>query len=333
MSVKEKNITKENNELPVISFDDNHPTTKSLIEEVLSGLNKKQKTIPPKFFYDSKGSKLFDQITQLPEYYPTRTEIGIIKTYRNEMAQCIGKSPVLIELGSGSSLKVQLLLEGLQPVIYIPIDISRDHLLESSRSLARYFPDISVHAVCDDYSSSLSLPDLPQGHPKVAFFPGSSIGNFEPEEALALLQRVADILGPGGGMLIGVDLQKDAKILNAAYNDDQNVTSEFNLNLLTRINSETEADFDITKFYHHAYYNEKMERIEMHLVSSEAQEVNVNGESFQFQAGESIHTENSCKYTLQSFRKMAALAGFETVKVWTDSKSYFSIHYIELPKV
>jgi dimethylhistidine N-methyltransferase len=331
MSLNEKINSNDDSDLPVVSFDDHHPTTNSFMKEVLTGLSQKQKTIPPKFFYDAKGSKLFEKITQLREYYPTRTEIGIIKDHRVEMAQYIGNSPVLIELGSGSSLKVQLLLEGLQPIIYLPVDISRDHLLESSHSLAQCFPDIAIHAVCADYSQPLVLPDLPDGHPKVAFFPGSSIGNFEPAGALELLHRVADLVGPGGGLLIGVDLQKDEDILNAAYNDNQNVTSAFNLNLLTRINHETEANFDITKFAHHAFYNAKLGRIEMHLVSREAQKVSVNGTPFQFKKGESIHTENSYKYTLQSFQKMAALAGFEPVKVWTDSNSYFSIHYLELP--
>ncbi|MBF0383870.1 MAG: L-histidine N(alpha)-methyltransferase [Magnetococcales bacterium] len=315
---------------PAIGFDDFHPTQDSLLQEVLKGLAKEQKTIPPKFFYDANGSKLFDEITQLTEYYPTRTEIELIKTHRQEMARYIGSSIELIELGSGSSLKVQLLLEGLKPSIYIPVDISREHLLESCQRLAEYFPEIYIHAVCADYSSKLELPDLSNGNRKVVFFPGSSIGNFEPQAAANLLENVATLVGQGGGLLIGVDLQKDHAVLNSAYNDGKGVTAAFNLNLLNRINSETGADFNLDKFSHKAFYNSQEERIEMHLVSNKEQQINVNGSNFKFCKGESIHTENSYKYSVQSFQKLAASVGFKPVKTWVDPQSYFSIHYLEM---
>ena len=250
-----------------IRFHDAHPAPADVRADVLAGLGQPRKRLPPKLFYDQAGSRLFDAITELPEYYPTRTEIEILREHGAEMADHLGRGCVLIELGSGSSLKIQILLAALQPRVYVPVDISRDHLLDSAHALAARFPQLSIHATCADYSVPFQLPLEPDWPQLAAFFPGSSIGNFDPEEAGRFLERVARLLGEGGRLLIGVDLRKDPAILNAAYNDAQGVTAAFNLNLLTRINRELEGDFDLAAFAHRAFFNEDRSRIEMHLVS------------------------------------------------------------------
>jgi dimethylhistidine N-methyltransferase len=221
-----------------VSLYDRHPAPADLRAEVLHGLTRPQKCLPPKFFYDRRGSLLFDAITTLPEYYPTRTEIGILRAHGAAMAGLLGKGQVLIELGSGSSLKIQTLLAALEPAMYVPLDISRDHLLASAEALAERFPWLAIRAVCADYSGPFDLPLGPDGTERAAFFPGSSIGNFEPAQASTLLGRIGAVLGPGGRLLIGVDLVKDVRVLEAAYNDGQGVTAAFNLNLLARINRE-----------------------------------------------------------------------------------------------
>jgi len=313
-----------------LEFFDDHPAVADVRAEVLEGLGRAQKTLPPKLFYDARGSQLFDAITELPEYYPTRTEIGILRESGAEMADLLGRGQVLIELGSGSSLKIQTLLAALQPRLYMPVDISREHLLASAQTLCKRFPALAVHAVCADYSAPFRLPLGPDAGPLAAFFPGSSIGNFEPEEALALLRRVAERLGPGGRLLIGVDLRKSSERLEAAYNDAQGVTAAFNLNLLHRLNRELGANFVLDDFSHRAFFNAERSRIEMHLVSRRDQEVRVAGERFRFRAGETIHTENSCKYGIEDFQALAARAGFVPERVWTDAEDLFSVHALRL---
>lgn len=320
-----------------IHFYDLHPTLADFKAEVCRGLSVHPKTISPKFFYDQFGSKLFDDITELPEYYPTRTEIGILQEHGEEMARLLGKDCWLWELGSGSSKKIRVLLDSLQPFAYLPIDISKEHLLHSAQALATDYPDLEIHAICADYSSDFQLPPDCVPTPtsgneinRVAFFPGSSIGNFEPSQAQELLQRVAHLLGPNGALLIGVDLKKDPACLHIAYNDAQGVTAAFNLNLLTRINRELQADFNLTQFEHQAFYNDQLGRIEMHLVSKCSQEIQVDGQRFAFAEGENIHTENSYKYTVEQFHAIASRADFEPVRVWTDPARLFSVHCLQV---
>lgn len=309
-----------------VNFYDLHPAPADMRSEVLAGLYRKQKSIPPKFFYDQRGSELFDAITRLPEYYPTRTEIGILERHGDEMAELVGRDALLVELGSGSSLKIRVLLEALDPAVYVPVDISKEHLLTSARDLAGSFPGLEVHAACADYSAPFDLPFDDRGRDRAAFFPGSSIGNFHPAEARRLLERVGVLLGSGGKLLIGVDLIKAPAILNAAYNDAQGVTADFNINLLKRINRELDANFDLDAFSHHAFYNREETRVEMHLVSHGEQRVSVAGEGFYFREDESIHTENSYKYSVEGFHALAGDAGFEAERVWTDPQRLFSVH-------
>ncbi|AGA88885.1 putative methyltransferase [Thioflavicoccus mobilis 8321] len=309
-----------------VRFYDYHPTPADIRAEVLAGLAAPAKYLPPKLFYDERGSQLFDAITELSEYYPTRTEIGILRAHGAEMAERLGRGSVLIELGSGSSLKIQTLLAALEPRVYIPVDISREHLLKSARALATRFEDVRIRATCADYSRDFELPLDPDWRDLAAFFPGSSIGNFEPTEARRLLTRVANLIGDGGRLLIGVDLPKDPLILEAAYDDAQGVTAVFNRNLLTRINRELDGDLDPQAFAHQARFNAVHSRVGMHLVSRTDQQVRVAGEVFSFRQGESIHTENSYKYDLTDFQRLAREAGFTTEQVWTDPEQLFSVH-------
>lgn len=321
-----------------VRFHDHHPTPADLREEVLVGLAATTKRLSPKFFYDQRGSRLFDAITELPEYYPTRTEIDILVAHGAEMAEHLGRGQVLVELGSGSSRKIQILLSALAPSVYMPVDISREHLLDSAETLALHFPALHIEAVCADYSGPFALPLDPGWGRPAAFFPGSSIGNFEPAPAARLLRRVAAVLGAGGRLLIGVDLVKDLAVLEAAYNDAQGVTAEFNLNLLARINRELGADFDLGAFVHQARFNPAPDpalvggpgRIEMHLISTRDQQVRVAGRVFDFGEGEGIHTESSYKYDLAGFRRLAAEAGFHTEAVWTDPGARFSVHCLRV---
>ncbi|QKT03725.1 L-histidine N(alpha)-methyltransferase [Ectothiorhodospiraceae bacterium 2226] len=314
---------------PRVHFYNHRPAPARLEQEVLAGLAARSKAIPPKFFYDARGSALFDAICEQPEYYPTRTEIAILRRHAGEMAGLMGPNALLIELGSGSSQKVRLLLEALQPAAYMPLDISEQHLLRAAHALAEDYPWLEVHAACVDYSSSLTLPPCPPGARRVAFFPGSSLGNFEPDQAQAFLKRVADAVRPDGGLLIGIDLKKDARVLDRAYNDAEGVTAAFNLNLLARINRELGADFDLDGFEHCAFYNAARGRVEMHLVSRRDQQVRMAGRTVRFAAGEHIHTENSYKYSVAEFQALARGAGFAPVQVWTDPQGLFSVHYLQ----
>ena len=305
------------------------PTTDTFLDEVKAGLAQPQKAIPSKYFYDQRGSALFDQITELDAYYPTRTETAIMERHIGGMAEQIGKSALLVEYGSGSSTKTRILLDHLDLAAYVPIDISCEHLFRTSDGLAEAYPGLDILPVCADYTSAFALPDVRAAR-TVVYFPGSTIGNFQPDEAEAFLRRIADVCGTGGGLLIGVDLKKDRATLEAAYDDSEGITAEFNLNVLRRINLELGADFDLDAFAHRAVYNAEKGRIEMYLVSRRDQQVLLDGTSVAFQEGETIHTENSYKYSLADFARLAARAGFAVEQVWTDEAERFSVQYLEV---
>lgn len=298
-------------------------------EEVKAGLSAEQKFLSPKFFYDKRGSELFDKITRQPEYYPTNTELDLLRQHMPEIAHLMGNHSILMELGSGSSIKIRLLLEALQPAIYVPMDISREHLIDSSKQLAADYSWLEIHAACVDYSHPWKIPDFGPGRYN-AFFPGSSIGNFEPDNALRLLKQISSLVGKNGGLLIGVDLKKDITRLDKAYNDAKGVTAEFNLNILSHINHHLHADFNLEKFAHKAFYNETYGRIEMHLECLRDHQVHIGNDIYEFIAGETIHTENSYKYTVEQLQELAAQASFAPVKVWVDDNELFSIHYLKV---
>ncbi len=314
-----------------IQFYDYHPEQSDFYNEVVVGLKATPKVIPPKFFYDEVGSNLFEQICQLPEYYPTRTEQEILSKNAREIANIIGTHSYILEPGCGSCEKIKILLDTLRPKAYVPMDISKDFLQKSAQAISDEFPWLDVHAACVDFTAPIELPFCPENEHKLAFFPGSSVGNFEPKHAKQFLRQVVDMVGKGGGMLIGVDLKKEEQLLCDAYNDDAGVTAEFNLNLLSRINDELDANFNLEHFDHHAFYNSDIGRIEMHLVSQKSQEIKVGEHLINFTAGESIHTENSYKYTIKEFQQLAGDAGFMPVDVWTDDEKLFSVHYFEVP--
>ncbi len=314
-----------------IFFHDRSVPEASLTSQITRGLRRTPKTIAPKFFYDQRGSELFDAICKLPEYYLTRADVEIIDTYADAIAQALGANIQLVEFGSGSSLKVQLLLDAVQPEIYMPIDISKEHLVLSCQSLARKFPWLTIHAVCTDYSTAHDLPYYGSGLRLSGFFPGSSIGNFEPAEASRFLANVKQLLGPGGAFIVGVDVKKDPAMLEAAYNDKQGITAAFNLNVLARINAELGADIDVDQFEHQAHYNADLGRIEMHLVSRRAQDICIDGEIFHFDALETIHTECSYKYSIGEFQDLARRSGIVAKDVWTDDGGLFSVHLLEVP--
>lgn len=311
------------------AIHDLQPSVPALLQDALLGLEKKQKSIPAKYFYDQRGSQLFEEICKLPEYYPTRTEILILQTYIGEITAYMGKTNLLIELGSGSGIKTRLLLQATRPAAYFPVDISREQLLSASTVLAQEFPDIPITAVCADYTASFGLPELGPLRmvPRRIFFPGSTIGNFTPNEARLFLRSLHHLAQETGGLLIGVDLKKKKLLLEAAYNDTQGVTAAFNLNLLTRLNRELNANFNLHAFQHQAFYNEEEGRVEMHLVSIREQVVTICGRRFEFKPGESIHTENSYKYTPEEFRELAEGAGFRSRAIWCDDRNLFSVHY------
>lgn len=303
--------------------------------DLLAGLSRAPKAVAPKYFYDAAGSALFDRICELPEYYPTRTERHILERYGREIAEVVGPRADIIEFGAGSLEKIRIVLRSFDahalPRRYFPIDISGAHLEEAARRLHGECPWMQVRPIAADYmrEEQLSGLDASTGR-RVGFFPGSTIGNFEAPEAMAFLRLAARLL-EGGGLLVGVDLVKDPDILHRAYNDAQGVTAAFNLNVLHRANTELSADFDLREFAHYAYYDPHKHRIEMHLVSRCAQRVRVAGQSFHFEEGESLHTENSHKFTIEGFRKLAVSAGFRPGPVWTDEARLFSVHWLESP--
>lgn len=299
--------------------------------EVLHGLQKPQKELPSKYFYDEKGSRLFEQICALDEYYIPRTEAAIMADCIDGVAELIGPCAFLLEYGSGSCEKVRLLLDNLlDPAAYSPIDISREQLIRVSRELSSEYPHLEVMPVCADYTGNFELP-VPREYCQrtVVYFPGSTISNFDPEPAVRFLEDVAGVCGEDGGLLIGVDLKKDPAVLHRAYNDGQGVTAAFNLNLLERINRELGADFEPDSFEHYAFYNPGESRIEMHLVSQREQEIHIGETTISFQTGESIWTESSYKFSLDDFERMAARAGFRVKHTWTDRQTWFSVQYLE----
>ncbi|TYS67860.1 L-histidine N(alpha)-methyltransferase [Sutcliffiella horikoshii] len=298
-------------------------------EEIVKGLSAPVKTISSKYLYDHRGSELFEMITELEEYYPTRTEMKIFNEKIQEITMAVGDVHTLIEYGSGSSNKIKALLHNFASLKeYVPIDISRDFLFQSSLELAMQFPHITIKAVCGDYTGPLTLPLEAKGK-KVIFFPGSTIGNFEPVEVRNFLMKSAKLLDEGDGFLIGVDMKKDSEILEKAYDDGKGITAAFNLNLLTRMNRELGANFNEEQFEHLAYYNKEKGRIEMHLESQCDQRVNIGDHEFSFREGETIHTENSYKYSIDQFQTLAMECGFEPSKVWTDDEEKFSVHYLK----
>jgi dimethylhistidine N-methyltransferase len=313
-----------------LTLDDPRPSTARFLADVLRGLGCRPRELPCKYFYDEAGSDLFERITDLPEYYPTRTERAIMERHAGEMAGLLGSRCQLIEYGSGSSAKTRLLLDHLaEPAGYVPIDVSGEHLLRSAAALAADYPDLSVLPLCADFTGPLHLPEPPQpAARRVVYFPGSTIGNFTPEEAVGLLRATARRCGPGGGLLLGVDLRKDTQVIEAAYNDRQGVTAAFNRNLLVRINRELGADFAVGQFAHRAFYDAEHGRIEMHLVSRRDQRVQVAGAEFYFATAESIRTEYSHKYAGETVNHLAAASGFVARRAWTDERGYFAVHYL-----
>ncbi|MFQ5763402.1 MAG: L-histidine N(alpha)-methyltransferase [Rhodospirillales bacterium] len=315
----------------ITQFADAEDGREAFLDDVFRGLTRPQKKIPCKYFYDDRGSKLFSAICGLDEYYPTRTEMALLDAHGAEMADLIGSGVCLIEYGCGSLVKTRQLLDALDaPAVFVPIDISEDHLIRSAADLAADYPDLLVLPVVADFTRPIALPEraLRRGGKRVGFFPGSTIGNFDHAQAAAFLGTIAETIGAGGGLLIGVDLKKDEDILVKAYDDAEGVTAAFNLNIIERINRELDGDFDASAFRHQALYNGDEGRIEMHLVSRRDQTVRVQGRPFRLAEGETIHTENSYKYEVQEFSDLAATQGFDTVETWVDDDELFSLHYL-----
>jgi dimethylhistidine N-methyltransferase len=314
----------------LVTFHDLSPRPADFRNDVLRGLADSPKQLPPKYFYDDVGSALFDAICALPEYYPTRVETGLIQTHADAIAAAVGERSALIEFGSGVSRKSRLLIAAARPAVYVPIDIARETLRLAAEGLHQAFSELPVVAVCADYSQPFELPDLTPYQPRrrVVFFPGSTIGNFDPPQALAFLVNARILAGSGGALVIGVDLRKDKAVLEAAYDDPQGVTAAFNMNVLARINRELGADFDLRAFRHRAWYSDELGRIEMHLESCRDQEVQIGAARIAFTRGETIHTENSYKYSVPEFQALAASAGFSAAACWVDERNLFSIHYM-----
>jgi dimethylhistidine N-methyltransferase len=299
--------------------------------DVLAGLTAPRKMLPPKYFYDEEGSRLFEEITRLPEYYPTRTEIGILEENGRAIAQHIPAGGALVEFGAGSSVKIRTILRALDKLaVYVPVDISAEFLAGQAAVLQRDFPRLKVRPVSADFTRQFGLPREARLRPRIGFFPGSTIGNFEPPDAADFLRHAGRILGPGARMIVGVDLVKQREVLHAAYNDAQEITAAFNLNLLARINRELGGGFDLGCFAHRAFFNEQESRIEMHLVSRMRQRVQVCGRAIDFAAGETIHTECSYKFTIDAFADLAARSGWQRLESWTDARDYFAVHVLAL---
>ncbi|HEX5778102.1 MAG TPA: L-histidine N(alpha)-methyltransferase [Xanthobacteraceae bacterium] len=303
----------------------------SFARDVVVGLTASRKTLRPKYFYDEEGSRLFEEITQVPEYYPTRTEIGILEDKGAEIAQLIPAGGALVEFGAGSSVKIRIVLDALDKLaVYVPVDISGEFLAEQAEALQEDFPKLKVRPVAADFTRPFELPHEARNRPRIGFFPGSTIGNFDPPEAESFLRHAGRILGPGARMIVGVDLVKNRHVLRAAYNDADGVTAAFNLNLLRRINRELGGNFDLDGFEHRAVFDEGKSRIEMHLVSRSRQRVSICGKKIEFAAGETIHTECSYKYTIESFGELAVRSGWSSVESWTDKRDWFSVHVLAL---
>ena len=313
-----------------IRLEDRSPGTAEFLHDVLAGLRKDRKQIPTKYLYDERGSKLFEKICAVEEYYPTRTEIAILREHGRDMAAHLGPRCMVVEPGSGAGIKTRMLLDLLEdPVAFVPVEISMEFLTRSVRELADAFPKVRMLPVCADFTAGFDLPaNAPEAARVVAYFPGSTIGNFPSDQSLHLLRRLASICGATGAVLIGVDLKKDRATVEAAYNDRGGVTAAFNLNLLVRINRELDADFDLDGFRHLAFWNDAIGAIEVHIESLRAQTVRIGDERFDFREGETIHTEYSCKYSLDEFARIAAKAGLRVDRVWTDPERLFSVQLL-----
>lgn len=304
------------------------PRLSAFAEDVHQGLARSPKQLLPKYFYDAEGSELFEQITQLPEYYPTRTELSILRDHADDIAALASPGAALVEFGAGATTKARLLLSSGRFAAYVPVDISGDFLDGQAEALRRDLPDIAIHPVTADFMKPFGLPHMIAGVQKFGFFPGSTLGNFDPDDAQAFLTTARGILGHGARMVIGVDLEKDEGLLEAAYDDAAGITARFNMNVLKRINGELEGNFDLSAFAHRAVYNGNDHRIEMHLVSRKAQTVRVLGRAYAFHAGESIHTESSYKYSVPRFRALAESTGWSLRQSWTDMAGMFSVHVL-----
>ena len=315
-----------------LEITDLEPTAADMTALVLEGLAKPQKTLPTAFFYDEAGSALFDEICRLPEYYPTRTELGIMQRSLPEMVTAIGPEALVLEYGSGTGVKTRQLLSALvDPVAYVPVEISREFLMSAAKTLQREFPALEVLPVCADFTEPFDVPTPHRtARRRALYFPGSTIGNFRPDVAVRLLRQMRDEVGRGGCALIGVDLVKDIDVLEAAYNDAAGVTARFNLNMLRRANDELGADFDLSAFRHRAVWNARRNTIEMRLYARRPTAVTVGGKRFTFEPGEWIHTEDSHKYTLQGFSDLAYAGGFHVEHIWTDDARYFSVQYLRV---
>lgn len=316
---------------PLFNFVDLEPAPQSFKEAALDGFRRSPKALPCQYLYDESGSALFDKICVLPEYYLTRVETHILQENAHAIAGHIGANAQIVELGSGSNRKIGVLLNSLAaPAGYVPVDVSREHLHRASKDLAERHPHIPVTAICADYNSASWLQDIdfPRRAKRVAFFPGSSIGNYEPRAAQALLRHIRNIVGANGGLLIGIDLKKKAETLNAAYNDGAGITALFNLNILDRINRELGGDFCKSRFKHIAFYNEGAGRIEIYIESACDQIVHIAGQAFYLTANERIHTEHSYKYTVSEFAALAHDAGFAVIETFTDNQKLFSVQYL-----
>lgn len=299
-------------------------------DEVLDGLRAEWKTLPPKLFYDQRGAELFEKICELPEYYLTRSELEILRAHAKDIAALAGSRCAVIEYGSGAGTKVRLLLDALEsPVAYVPVDISRSQLVEVASSVSTEYPRLAVTPVCADYTSRFELPDiLPREIRRLAFFPGSTIGNFHPREAAEFLTHIRELVGDDGAMVLGVDRRKSRDVLDAAYNDSEGITAEFNLNILSRLNRDLRAEFDLGSFEHAAFFNEDAGRVEMHLRSLRDQTVCVAGEAIHFDRGETIWTESSYKYSREALDKLFDASGFTAQRLWTDSQERFWVAYL-----
>ena len=309
---------------------DRRPAQPDMTAEVLRGLRRPRKAIPPKYFYDAEGSRLFDAITRLPEYYLTRTEVGILRTNQAAIGRRVAAKGCVVEYGSGSSVKVRLLLDASRPAAYVPVDISKEHLAASARAVADDYPALAVYPTCADYTAPFALPAPVAELPRIGFFPGSSIGNFDPAAAEAFLAAVGRTLGPEAFLVLGVDAKKAQPVLHRAYNDAAGITARFNRNVLRHLNAALGADFDVTAFAHRAVYNATAGRVEMYLDAKRDQVVAINGERVEFARGEALHTENSYKYAPDEFIAKAARAGFRCLDLWTDRQRYFTVLLLQV---
>ena len=312
-----------------VTILDLEPAPDDFLQDVLAGLGASCRTVPCKYLYDRRGSQLFDRICGLPEYYPTRTEIQIMRRHAADIGGALGPGCLVVEYGSGSSTKTPILLDGLEdPGGYVAIDISRAHVVQAVSRLSRSYPDLRMLCVCADYTQPIELPRVDDVRRRVVYFPGSTIGNFHRRDAVDFLCRVRGVCEEGGGLLIGVDLKKSRSMLERAYNDAAGVTARFNLNVLERMNRELDADFDLAQWRHRACYDMSLGRIEMHLVSARAQWVHIREQAFAFGPGESIRTEVSYKYALEEFADVGAEAGFAVQQVWMDAQRLFSVQFL-----